>query len=78
MQLSIQSYLRLLSNAKKSVDAIAKGHGDPSILGPRSTALDAERKRISQELLNEPASPKEVALHPAVLKQYEEQLNRLE
>ena len=45
---------------------------------PRSTALDAERKRISQELQNEPPASKEVALHPAVLKRYEEQLNRLE
>ncbi|WP_342729079.1 recombinase zinc beta ribbon domain-containing protein [Bradyrhizobium sp. B097] len=26
---------------ERLVDAIAKGHGDPSILGPRSTALDA-------------------------------------
>lgn len=28
------------------VDAIAKGHGDPAILGPRSTALHQERQRI--------------------------------
>jgi site-specific DNA recombinase len=27
------------------VDAIAKGYGDPAVLGPRSSALDAERKR---------------------------------
>jgi hypothetical protein len=49
------------------VDAIAKGHGDPALLGPRSTALDAERKRISEELQNEPPAPKAVALHPAIL-----------
>ncbi|TYL74643.1 recombinase family protein [Bradyrhizobium cytisi] len=63
---------------ERLVDAIAKGHGDPSVLGPRSTALDAERKRIIQALQNEPTIPKEVALHPAVLNRYEEQLNRLE
>lgn len=63
---------------ERLVDAIAKGHGDPSILGPRSTALGADRKRISEELQNEPPAAKEVALHPAVLKRYEAQLNRLE
>jgi site-specific DNA recombinase len=60
------------------VDAIAKGYGDPAVLGPRSTALDAERRRISEELQNEPPAPKAVALHPAILKRYEEQLLRLE
>ena len=63
---------------ERLVDAIAKGHGDPSVLGPRSTALDAERKRISEELQSEPPAPKEVALHPTILKRYEEQLGRLE
>ncbi|MGY8667408.1 hypothetical protein Q3C01_34335 [Bradyrhizobium sp. UFLA05-109] len=63
---------------ERLVDAIAKGHGDPSFLGPRSTALDAERKRISEHLQSEPPAAKEVALHPAILKRYEEQLGRLE
>lgn len=63
---------------ERLVDAIAKGHGDPSVLGPRSTALDAERKRISEELQSEPPAVKEVALHPGILKRYEEQLGRLE
>ncbi len=60
------------------VDAIAKGYGDPAVLGPRSTALDADRKRISEELQNEPPVPKAVALHPAILKRYEDQLQQLE
>ena len=60
------------------MDAIAKGHGDPSVLGPRATALHAERKRISEELQSEKPTEKEVALHPAILKRYEEQLGRLE
>jgi DNA invertase Pin-like site-specific DNA recombinase len=60
------------------VDAIAKGYGDAAVLGPRSSSLDAERKRISQELQSEPPAPKAAALHPAILKRYEEQLFRLE
>jgi hypothetical protein len=60
------------------VDAIAKGYGDPAVLGPRSTALDVDRKRISDELQDEPPAPKAVALHPAILKRYEEQLEQLE
>ncbi|WP_316233561.1 recombinase family protein [Bradyrhizobium sp. SZCCHNPS2010] len=63
---------------ERLVDAIAKGHGDPSVLGPRSTALDTKRRRISEELQNEPPAQQEVALHPAILKRYEEQLGRLE
>ena len=30
------------------VDAIAKGYGDPAVLGPRSSSLEAERRRISE------------------------------
>ncbi|WP_442868855.1 recombinase family protein [Bradyrhizobium sp. CCBAU 53380] len=69
---------QLCREIERLVDAIAKGHGDPSVLGPRSTALDAERKRISEELQSEPPAPNEIALHPAILKRYEEQLGRLE
>nr|WP_236840915.1 recombinase family protein [Bradyrhizobium sp. CCGE-LA001] len=63
---------------ERLVDAIAKGHGNPSVLGPRSTTLDAERTRIKQELQNEPPAAEEIALHPAILKRYEEQLGRLQ
>jgi hypothetical protein len=69
---------QLSREIERLVDAIAKGHGDPCVLGPRSTTLDAERKRISEELQSEPPAPKEIALHPAILKRYEEQLGRLE
>jgi hypothetical protein len=68
---------QLNRDIERLVDAIAKGHGDPSVLGPRSTALDAERKRIAEELQSEPPA-QEVAQHPAILKRYEEQLGRLE
>ncbi|WKA30400.1 hypothetical protein [Bradyrhizobium roseum] len=62
----------------RPVNAIAKGHGDPAVLGPHSTALAAERTRIPEELTHEPPAPKDVALHPTILKRYEEQLERLE
>jgi site-specific DNA recombinase len=55
-----------------------KGQGDPAMLGPRSTALAAERTRISGELKHEPPAPKDVALHPTILKRYEEQPERLD
>ena len=73
-----QQLCQLNREIDRLVDAIAKGHGDPAVLGPRSTALDADRKRISEELQNEPPTPKAVALHPAILKRYEDQLEQLE
>ncbi|MER9019817.1 recombinase family protein [Mesorhizobium sp. M0898] len=60
------------------VNAIAKGHGDPAVLGPQSTALNQERKCIVAELDNVPAPTDVIALHPAVLARYEEQLNQLQ
>lgn len=60
------------------VDAIAKGHGDPAILGPRSTELNQECKRIAAELMGDPPSTEVVALHPAVLARYEQQLVELQ
>ncbi|GAA0004071.1 hypothetical protein BRDID11002_40720 [Bradyrhizobium diazoefficiens] len=74
-----QQLAQLNREIERLVDAIAKGHGDPSILGPRSTALGGRNaERISEELRSEPPAAKEVALHPAILKRYEEQLGRLE
>lgn len=73
-----QQLAQLNREIERLVDAIAKGHGDPSVLGPQSTALDVKRKRISEELRSEPPAAKEVALHPAILKRYEKQLGRLE
>jgi len=59
------------------VDAIAKGHGDPAVLGPRSTELNEERRRVSTELATEPPRTEVVTLHPTVLARYEEQLGKL-
>jgi hypothetical protein len=60
------------------VDAIAKGLGDPAILGPRSTTLSEERKQIALELQAEPGPAEAVSLHPAVLARYEQQLEQLQ
>ena len=50
------------------VDAIAKGQGDPAVLGPRSTVLDGERKQDCCRVgrVEPPASNEIVALHPAM------------
>jgi hypothetical protein len=55
------------------VDAKAKGHGDPAVLGPRSSVLDEERMRVARELDGEPAVGDVISLHPAVLAHYEQQ-----
>ena len=57
------------------VDAIAKGHGDPAVLGPRSTALAQERTKLTAELSE--SSPQVVSLHPGALKRYEQQIAHL-
>jgi site-specific DNA recombinase len=56
------------------VDAIAKGHGDPAVLGPQSTALDKERKQVIAAHQETPPSTDAVSLHPAMLARYEAQL----
>jgi site-specific DNA recombinase len=59
------------------VDGIAKGIGDPQLLGNRMNVLSAERKELGAELAGEPSPANVVSLHPAVLKHYENQLMRL-
>ena len=60
------------------VDAIAKGHGDPAMLGPRSSLLDEEREKVTGDLNAEPAAGDVISLHPAVLARYEQQLVHLQ
>ncbi len=60
------------------VDAIAKGQGDPAVLGPRSTALDEERRRVPTDLAAALPPTEVLALHPVMLTRYEEQLTRLQ
>lgn len=60
------------------VDGIAKGIGDPLDLGARMNVLSAERKTLTAELESGPPQTSVVALHPAVLERYAEQLERLQ
>jgi hypothetical protein len=48
------------------------------VLGPQSTTLNEERKCVVAELDKVPAATGVIALHPAVLARYEEQLNQLQ
>src|SRR5260370_42221182 len=45
------------------VDAIAKGHRDPAVLGPRSRGLDEERKQGASGVKDEPTVGRGVSLH---------------
>jgi site-specific DNA recombinase len=56
---------------ERVVDAIAKGLGDVELLGPRSKALNQERKQLESQLANTQEPPNVVALHPQALKRYE-------
>jgi hypothetical protein len=60
------------------VDGIAKGVGDPKVLGARMNLLSAERKKIDAAIESEPPPANVVALHPTVLKRYAEQLAHLQ
>ena len=60
------------------VDAIAKGHGNPAVLGLRSSVLNEERKQVTMEMNLEPAGNDTISLHPAVLARYQEQLVELQ
>ena len=50
---------QLTREIDRLVNAIAKGHVDPAVLGPPSTALAAERTRISEEL-TQPGHPQTI------------------
>lgn len=60
------------------VDAIAKGLGDPAILGPRAGALNREREALQAELDGMGAPVNVIALHPGVTKRYLAQVAALE
>ena len=58
------------------VDGIAKGTGDPEVLGARMKVIVAEKAALTAELAE--TSAPVVALHPDLLKRYENQLLRLQ
>jgi site-specific DNA recombinase len=59
------------------VDGIAKRLGDPHIIFGRMKLLVRERSELTAELETAPAAGNVVALHPATLARYEQQLARL-
>ena len=63
---------------ERVIDGIAKGIGDPVLLGRRTFELGAESKKIEAELKVQPPSADLVALHPSVLGRYEGQLANLQ
>lgn len=61
------------------VDAIIKGLGDEDMLRARTQELQAERTALEREQAALPtAMPEVVTLHPAALRRYAEQVDRLE
>ncbi|MFN3251223.1 recombinase family protein [Roseibium album] len=60
------------------VDHLAKGIGDPNVIGPRSTELHYEREDILAELAEAPPAYEVVSLHPGILLRYEQQLETLQ
>jgi hypothetical protein len=62
---------------ERLVDHLAKGIGDPQIVGDRMKAVVAEGREIEAKLAAAHAEPKVIALHPAALKRYEQQLANL-
>jgi site-specific DNA recombinase len=59
---------------ERLVDAIAKGHGDPPILGARINELKSERIQLAAEVAAMSNSQKVVTLHPGLLARYEQQV----
>jgi site-specific DNA recombinase len=74
----LENLAELNRETDRLVDAIAKGRGDPAVLGQRSTELNEERKKVTAELMVDPKSTDVVALHPTVLARYEFQLSDLQ
>jgi len=63
---------------ERLVNGIAKGIGNPNVLGDRMNEILAERGKIEAQLEAARAKPTVVALHPAALKRYEQQLANLQ
>jgi site-specific DNA recombinase len=61
----------IVRETQRLVDAIAKGHGDPAILGGRINELACERRQYETTLSALPEAGKIVALHPGLLARYE-------
>jgi site-specific DNA recombinase len=60
----------------RMIDDIAFGRLDAATFGPKATEMDNERKRLETQLKAAPPQP--IALHPAILADYERKLERLQ
>ena len=69
---------KLKREIDRLVDHLAKGIGDPHVIGPRSTELYHERQAVLADLEKAPPAFDVISLHPAILKRYEEQLESLQ
>jgi site-specific DNA recombinase len=75
---SLQKRITELTRERdRLIDCIANGHGDPAVLGPRSTAAHKEVEALKVELAAQPEPLNVIALHPAALKRYEQMLANL-
>lgn len=69
---------QLKREVDRLVDHLAKGIGDPHVLGPKSTELHYQREEILAELVKAPPAVEVVTLHPGILRRYEQQLESLQ
>ncbi len=69
---------RLQSEINRLVNYLAKGIGDPYVIGPRSTELYHEREDILRQLAQMQPTLEVVSLHPSIIKRYEKQLEALQ
>jgi site-specific DNA recombinase len=59
---------------ERVIDGIAKGTGDPVLLGRRTFQPGGESRKIEADLKSQPPNADVIALHPSVLARYEQQL----
>ena len=73
-----RSAARLKREIDRLVDRLAKGIGDPTVIGARSTERHYEREDVMAQLTEAPHVYEVVSLHPAILKRYEQQLETIQ
>lgn len=64
--------------AKHCVDMVVQGIGDRLTFGARTKELAAEREQVAAEIATLGAAKGAIALHPAVLRRFEQQAARLQ
>jgi hypothetical protein len=69
--------IELCREIDRLLDAIAKGHIEPEIAGPRIRIADTEKKRLETELAEAAPIDNVISFHPTLIARYEEQLRNL-